>query len=395
MSHIIAMGRRMESILGRISRLAPVAGLFVLLELMFESLLVRHGVAQLTIGSPLAYRGLLVEIPGALWFLTLWASLGDRSDRAARALRANLPRYLLVIAGIGAIGACWWYLYQRSRIPHAPWQYYVATICALLVFVDLGTRPASPILDTVRQFPTDLKHLWGRRTAHTLVAVVAIVYLAPSAEDTRAMRTRPPVGDDFVRWYDGQAKVHLPAAYSQASTVVATFVDYQCPACAAAHRELSPVFSQLKRELGEELSFISIDFPLDAECNARPEVVDIHPLACHAATLVRLQQDGREAFIDRLFTVPLPDSRAALEGLYGGDLPKADAYRAARLLVSADAAIGYELGIRATPTYLVDGVVVERRPAREMERLIRHVAARKREALLGPKGQQSMEKGGS
>jgi len=366
----------------RAIRFAPLIGFAALVELMAESILARFGIGALTAASPLSYRDALVEVPGSLWFLALVAWGGRRDDRSDAALRANGVRYLWSILGVAALGASWWYWLQQPTIVAVKWQYSVATVCTLLLFFDLGTRPVAPLRHVLSTLPGDLRRLLDLRGVTTSVVAALIVSMGPTSDDARALRPRALTGQALLEWYDQQPKLSLPKRLLVAPVVVATLIDYQCPACASAHRELSPVFSTLQSEYGDQLGLITIDFPLDASCNARPGVIDLHPLACHAAALVRLHGDRRTPYVEWLFSNQASLTRESMggpiPGLEGAPAPSRIDYEAARLDVVSDAAIAYDLGVRATPTFLVDGVLVERRPAFDMERLIRHVMAKPR-----------------
>jgi protein-disulfide isomerase len=105
------------------------------------------------------------------------------------------------------------------------------------------------------------------------------------------------------------------------------------------------------------------DFPLDAECNDSVTNT-IHPSACEAAVAVRLarEHNREDAMIEWVFANQpslTPDlvKQAAREV---GQVPDFDAKYASTLeLVKRDIALGKRFGVRATPTFFIDGLKLD------------------------------------
>jgi protein-disulfide isomerase len=141
-----------------------------------------------------------------------------------------------------------------------------------------------------------------------------------------------------------------------ASVRLVEFVDYGCPFCRDASE---PLRRALARQ-GGDVFFQVRDFP----------VPDLHlqaPDAALAARCVWRQGDARRfwAFYDALFATQgqhTPEFLRARAGRMGASLAVYDACISARapeadIQASVDAGIG--LGIRGTPTFFLNGVMVE------------------------------------
>jgi protein-disulfide isomerase/uncharacterized membrane protein len=138
--------------------------------------------------------------------------------------------------------------------------------------------------------------------------------------------------------------------------VVSEYADYECPSCARMH--------EVTRELTgrTDIRLVRRHFPLDPACN--PAVNrQVHPSACALARAgVCAEAQGRFAEMDDALFANQRD-RAPTEALaarVGLDLarfracltsPETDAR------IAADVAAAVRDGVRATPSYVLDGVV--------------------------------------
>ena len=137
--------------------------------------------------------------------------------------------------------------------------------------------------------------------------------------------------------------------------VIVVYSDFQCPHCAAAHRDLK----EARRGLVVKVE--SRHFPLDAECNSHVTKT-IHPGAClQAEAAVCAEEQGKlEAYSDELFDLgttgrvglvgiaeKLGLDRAAFEACLSSDRP------ADRIHEDIDAAA--DAGVNGTPAVFVDG----------------------------------------
>ena len=89
-----------------------------------------------------------------------------------------------------------------------------------------------------------------------------------------------------------------------AQVVVVKFNDYQCPSCRQAYVEYRGIVAKYEREYAGRVKFVTLDFPLEAECN----VASIHPAACEAAAAVRLARTkGRDVQMEEWLFARQPE----------------------------------------------------------------------------------------
>lgn len=198
--------------------------------------------------------------------------------------------------------------------------------------------------------------LLRRRLPRTLAvlaagaACVALVAAAYRARGSPYWETRP-------KPFAVPASPVTPAAARAAGpTVVIEFSDYECPFCAIAHEETDALLASRP-----DVKLVHKNFPLDSACNPVVKRA-MHEGACVlAAAAVCAEEQGRlEPMSDALFKnqrqkLPLD---AVAEGV-GLDLPRFhECLRApsTERRVQQDIAAGMAIGLKATPTYVVNGV---------------------------------------
>jgi len=149
---------------------------------------------------------------------------------------------------------------------------------------------------------------------------------------------------------------------ADAPLTIIEFSDFECPACAMAFRDLHDLANQHP----ELVRLVFHHFPLDSECN--PNVpTRRHRSACQAAIAAECAaragkfweyhdllfgaQDrlGRDDLIAKATELGIPQETfvACL------DDPTARAH------VLADAGAGAKLGVKSTPTFIINGRIVE------------------------------------
>ena len=212
---------------------------------------------------------------------------------------------------------------------------------ALLVTAWRACRPEG-ILAALR---ADLALLRARpgRTAGFAIAAVALVALAARAQPR--YWDRPP-----------PAPVLSSAPPVSGPPVVFEFSDYECPFCAKAHEELKALLATRP-----DITLVKRHFPLDSSCNPlmkRP----MHPRACALArAAICAEQQGRFTEMDDALFGNQQARRSVeeLAGKVGLDVARfraclVDPETTRRL--SSDVATGIQIGLAATPTYVVNGV---------------------------------------
>lgn len=219
---------------------------------------------------------------------------------------------------------------------------------ALLVAAWRSTGPAG-LAGAIR---SDLALLRGRpgRFAGLLLAGLAFVALVASAYP-RYWERRPASPRR-----DTEATPSASATVRGGPVVVVEFSDYECPFCALAHAETKGLLAARP-----DVTLVRKHFPLDPGCNAAVTRA-IHPGACGLALAgICAEEQGKlEPMDDAIFAnqrAKLPVEQLASD--VGLDLERfRECLRApstARRL-QADISSALAVGIRATPTYVVNGV---------------------------------------
>jgi protein-disulfide isomerase len=173
---------------------------------------------------------------------------------------------------------------------------------------------------------------------------------------------------EFYEWFtsrpptkDVPTPVHQKGPADAAVTIV-EFSDFECPACAMAFHDLH----DLAGKNPQHVRLVFHHFPLDSECN--PNVPSrMHRNACQAAIAAECaarhgkfweyhdllfgDQDrlGRDDLIAKAtgLGIPAEPFTACLDD------------PAARARVLADAAAGAKLGVKSTPTLVINGRTIE------------------------------------
>lgn len=141
-----------------------------------------------------------------------------------------------------------------------------------------------------------------------------------------------------------------------ATLVIEEFSDYDCPYCAQSYEK---VRARLRGRT--DVRIVHRHFPLDASCNPAVKRA-IHAQACELAraavcATAQGRGDDMDALLFRTQGRRLPPTELATR--LGLDVPAFRACLASKEAaekVAADVAEGIRLGIRATPTFVVDGV---------------------------------------
>lgn len=319
--------------------------------------------------------GAPVSILGAGYFAALLALL-----TLGRRLEA-LASYLLLASLVG-----------MAFVLYLAWAtiFVLGTLCLLclatyaavvgLFFVS-GAAASIPVIDVPDRLSRDLRRLVS--TPAALVAVAAIVggtvvsaavFPADPAVQAPAASTAgprapqeiegPPLTDEQkaqVRAsFDQQPRMIVPADADGAKVVIVKFNDYQCPPCRQTFELYLPIKDKWAAQAPGQVTFITRDFPLEAECNASAPGGS-HQAACEAAAGVRMARTVGKAdeFEHWLF-----DNQAAMspekvrEGLreVAGIADFDTRYAAVLPAVKSDTALGASLGVSSTPTFFINGV---------------------------------------
>ena len=198
---------------------------------------------------------------------------------------------------IAAISVVLWIVNEARSTQRALEQHIViASACVLGVFLASAMSEQSTARAIGRNGLRDAR-LFLLRTATWVCASAFIGVVAIGS--AFASRSAVPTGAEFVRWYRSQPRLNMPFLVRPNVLLVAKFNDYQCPGCRQGDVEHTPIITRLADATKQAVEFVTIDYPIETECN--PYVtVDSHPVACEAAVAVRLARErGRGAEMER------------------------------------------------------------------------------------------------
>ena len=315
--------------------------------------------------------GVPVAAGGAVWsgLVLLLGVVGMRPPRSEEAGR--IAGYVFLLATVGLAGVL--YLGYASF-------FVLRQMCPLCVAMYVGVVGLFVVSGGVASGLTGLPARLGRDLravmASPLAATLAVVWVVASVslvaffprEDMAAEFAAAPVAAptetlgavevaQFEAWLDAQPRVDLGVPANGASVVVVKFNDYQCPACRQAYLAYRGIERRYDEESPGQVAFVSLDYPLEAECN----MGGIHASACEAAVAVRLARgmDREAEMAEWLFANQDTLTRDRVkEGLTEvAQVTDFDA-RYDEMLedVRADAQLGQRLQITGTPTFFINGI---------------------------------------
>jgi vitamin-K-epoxide reductase (warfarin-sensitive) len=324
--------------------------------------------------------GIPVALLGAFWFgvvglLTLAAGRGDD------ALAANVGGYLLVLSTVGLATVL--FLGYTSFIVLGA----VCLLCVVVYAAVIGIFLSSGAVGSVSwlSIPGRAVRDLGRLVRTPAALLVALIYLGATAAAVVAFQM-DPVGDpvlaarppsdsasgagqfadatsEIERFWDAQPRVELPVSREDAQVLVIKFNDYECPSCAATYLAYEPIFARFESSHPGAVRHVSLDYPLDPECNDQAPR-GMHEGACEAAVAVRLaRREGRDESMSRWLyenqqSLSRESVRDALERIAG--MSDFDVlYDATLEDVKEDIALGGSIAIEATPTFVVNGVMLK------------------------------------
>jgi protein-disulfide isomerase len=317
--------------------------------------------------------GVLLGIPMAGWALASYVALGfllqrRRTTVGAARTHATLLALALAVWNLGMS------LYMAAIATFAIGKLcllcsgtYVLVVVTtaltwMLARVDLGAS-GQPILTARRALVGGVAIIAG------LAAVAAVQFagrpVSGATMTAEEVKERDP---EFYQWYTTLplTKDLPPATHSkgpaEAPLTIIEFSDFECPACGMAFRDLH----NLAERHPELVRIVFHHFPLDSECN--PNVpTRMHRSACLAAIASECAaRNGKFwEYHDLLFRGQDRLGRDDLIAKAVGLGIPADAFTAclddpaARARVLGDASAGGKLGIKSTPTLVINGREVE------------------------------------
>ena len=337
--------------------------------------------------SPYAtVRGVPVAAGGAIWstLVLLIAAFGLRRDNTdAYAAAAG---YIFVLATIGLSAVL--YLGYASFFVIGKMCPICMTMYVSVIGIFLVSGGASMALSALpSRLSSDLRSV-VKSPALAVVALlfvvgsVSLVAFFPRAEEQTVASAgevyTPPTETidpdqlaEFNKWIDSQPRVSVPVPANGAQVVIVKFNDYQCPSCRQAYVEYKGIVAKYQND--PKVRFVTMDFPLDNECNT----AGIHPAACEAAAAVRMAKaKGKGAEMEEYFfsnqekMTPtwVKDGARTVAQVTDFDAQ----YPKVLEQVKADAALGRQLDVQGTPTFFVNGIKVNALRPVFFEALIEH-----------------------
>jgi uncharacterized membrane protein/protein-disulfide isomerase len=323
--------------------------------------------------SPYAtVRGVPVAAGGVIWstLVLLIAATGLRRDNAdAYAAAAG---YIFVLATIGLSAVL--YLGYASFFVIGKMCPLCMTMYVSVIGIFLVSGGISMALSALpSRLSGDLRSL-AKSPALAVLALlfivgsVSLVAFFPRAEEqtvTAAGEVYTPPTEtidpdqlaEFNKWIEAQPRVNVPVPANGAQVLIVKFNDYQCPSCRQTYMEYKGILA--KYQNNPKVRFVTMDFPLDSECNT----AGIHASACEAAAAVRMAKaKGKGAEMEEYlfsnqekFTPTwIKDAAKRVAGItdYDAEYPKVLEQ------VKADAALGRQLDVQATPTFFINGLKI-------------------------------------
>ena len=320
--------------------------------------------------------GVPVASGGAIWsalvMLLAWRGMGARSPEASAAAAGYV--FLLATVGLSAVlylGYASFVILQKA-CPLCLTMY----VSVIGIFIVSGAAASVSLAALPGRLSRDIAGMMRSPVAATLAAVwivgsISLIAFFPRGEAVAAAPeavVAPPAptemlqGEElsqFTAWLDAQPHADLPVPNEGAKVLVVKFNDFQCPACRQAYLEYKWVMDKYRQAAPNDVKFINVDFPLEAECG----VANIHPSACEAAAAVRMARahDRAEQMEDWLFTnqsTMTPDvvKKAARDI---GQVTDFDAqYPKVLEQIRAESKMGQTLGIQGTPTFYINGIKI-------------------------------------
>ena len=323
-------------------------------------------------------RGIPVAVFGAFWFglvLLLTVAAGRGSNEEAR----SVGGYLLVLSTAGLATVLFLGYESFFVLRTLCLLCLTAHVAVLGIFLAVSRIAAVPLTSIPGRLFTDVRQLVRKPAAlgvaggylgMTVVAVLLfqaepsgpvppVAAAAPLASPSGSGDAEP----EFERFWNAQPRVDLPVPREGAQVLVLKFNDYQCPSCARSHFLYQPIFARYESSHPGAVRQVSIDYPLDPECNEQTPFAG-HMGACEAAVAVRLaRREGRDQQMARwlyehqetMSRETVRDGLADVAGMTDFD----DRYESVLEDVRGDIALGPLIDIRATPTYVINGVVID------------------------------------
>jgi uncharacterized membrane protein/protein-disulfide isomerase len=326
--------------------------------------------------SPYAtVRGVPVAAAGVIWstLVLLIAATGLRRDKDKTDAYAAAAGYIFVLATIGLSAVL--YLGYASFFVIGKLCPLCMTMYVSVIGIFLLSGGISMALSALpSRLSGDVRSVLKSPALAVLallfiVGSVSLVAFFPRAEEqtvaTAGEVYTPPTETidpdqlaEFNKWIDAQPRVNVPFPANGAQVLIVKFNDYQCPSCRQTYMEYKGILA--KYQNNPKVRFVTMDFPLDSECNAGG---GIHNSACEAAAAVRMAKakgkgSEMEEYLfsnqEKFTPTWVKDAAKQVAGVTDFDAE----YPKVLEQVKADAALGRQLDVQATPTFFINGLKI-------------------------------------
>jgi len=325
--------------------------------------------------------GIPVALGGVFWFgIVLLLALADVKGPVSS--RENIASYFLVWTTVG-LSVAMYMAYASVFVLGA-----FCILCVVVyiavggIFLMTGSEVATPLRRLPSAIVGDLGVLVHRPvgliltllfTAAALVSAVSFSesnWNVPTENLATASESQPSAADEeseFERFWSSQPRLDSLMTDVEAPVVVVKFNDYQCPACAQTHMVYGPIFAKYETSHPGSVRLVARDFPLDSSCNGESPN-GTHDAACDAAVAVRYARGvgdtearrmeewlyGNQDEMDRN---TIAAALSEITGISAGEFD----FRRDDLVaeLQMDIAAGASLPVEATPTFIVNGVVIK------------------------------------
>jgi uncharacterized membrane protein len=322
--------------------------------------------------------GVPVAILGAIWF-TLVLGLLLAAPRGTTAFRENVAAYVFALSTAG-LAVVLYLAYASFFILDALCLLCIASYIAVIgLFLVSGAASTVPMSRLPSRLGRDLSALAASPLAIALVLVfvagagvlvalfpregqpAAAAAAATGEVDEHGQPVQPPQAMGvFDSQWAAAPREEIGVAADGATVVIVKFNDYQCPACAEAHRMYNPIIKELQAANPGLIKSVTMDYPLEPECNVNVGR-EIHPAACEAAAAVRMvrplgKADEMENWLyNNQGAMTASTVRAAAQRI-AGVTDFSARYPDVIRDVQRDVAAGGALRVTSTPTYFINGV---------------------------------------
>ena len=325
-----------------------------------------------------AIAGVPVAVAGVVWFaaVTLLGLAAHRGARRAGAAAARARRILgyTFAASIAALAVVLYLGYASVFVLETYCLFCFITYIAVAgVFVISGAASDGIMSGLPRRAVDDLRALVASPVGLSLlvafgVGAAALVALFPRQLDAVSAAEAAPAAArtldaaeqaSFDQWYSSLPVTPVAVPADGARVVIVKFNDYQCPPCRMTWEQYKPVIAKYVAQHPGQVKYVSLDYPLEGECNANTPGAG-HLAACEAAVAVRLARArGRADAMEEWLFANQPQLTPDLvrQGARSvGGITDFDAQYATTLeAVKADIAMGAALKVTGTPTFFING----------------------------------------